>query len=276
MEPVVQPVITFLHIMCKKRPLSLYLIRRFFVFRNKNKIIAWMMVILLVIVFIVSVSFSTRVSKISSSFACTTTVEIKSSKTRVVEAVADISVMSLTADLVGSIEDNLEELTVEIYKVRQAEEKAAAKAKEEAAKSEATNNVASGANLNGLEAEILRLINKTRADHGLSQLSVVQSLTDIARTRCSDMVGRGYFSHYNPEGATFFNIMLDSGISWTNAGENLGNAKPASYGSPSAFLKAWMASASHRDNMLRSNYRLIGVGVVDGGGRRVVTTVFLN
>lgn len=234
----------------------------------KNKIIAYGMVILLVLVSLGSVSFSTKASKVSSSFACTTTVAIKSSKTKV----ADISVMGLTTDLVGSIEDNLESRTVEIYKIRQAEAKAA----KEAAKSEATASAASGANLNGLEAEILKLINKVRADHGLSQLTAIQSLTDICRTRSSDMVGRNYFSHYTPEGTTFFNIMHSSGISWTNAGENLGNATPASYGSPSAFINAWMASASHRDNMLRDHYRLIGVGIADGGGRRVVTIIFLN
>ena len=258
-------------------------------FRYKNKIIAFSLVILLVLVSLGSVSFSTKISKVSSSFAGTTTVEILSSKTKVVEAVADIAVMALTTDLIGNIEDNLEEQTVEIYKARVAEEKAAAEAKaiaeakareaakaaEEAAKSEATS-IASGANLNGLEAEMLKLINKTRAEHGLSQLTVVQSLTDIARTRCSDMVSKGYFSHYAPDGTTFFNIMRNSGISWNNAGENLGNAKPAGYGSPSAFLKAWMNSASHRDNMLRGHYRLIGIGVLDGGGRRVVTTIFLN
>ena len=90
------------------------------------------------------------------------------------------------------------------------------------------------------------------------------------------MVSRGYFSHYTPEGTTFFNIMRNAGIGWANAGENLGNATPASYGSPSAFINAWMNSASHRDNMLRGHYRLIGVGIVDGGGRRVITTIFLN
>ncbi len=90
------------------------------------------------------------------------------------------------------------------------------------------------------------------------------------------MVSRGYFSHYSPEGSTFFNIMRDSGISWANAGENLGNAAPANWGTPSAFINAWMNSASHRDNMLRGHYKYIGVGIVDGGGRRVITTIFLN
>ncbi len=257
-------------------------------FRYENKIIAWMMVILLVLVSLGSVSFSTKVSKVSSSFACATSVAISTGKTQVVEAIADLTVKALTADIVGTIEDNLKTETVEIYKVRQAEEKARAeaealaqkqaaeakaKAEAEAAQSKAT---AAGANLNGLEAEILKLINKVRADHGLSQLQIVQSLTDIARTRCSDMVSRGYFSHYTPEGTTFFNIMRNAGIGWANAGENLGNATPASYGSPSAFINAWMNSASHRDNMLRGHYRLIGVGIVDGGGRRVITTIFLN
>jgi len=255
---------------------------------KKNKIIAFSLVILLVLVSLGSVSFSTKVSKVSSSFACTTSVAISTGKTQVVEAVADLTVKALTTDIVGTIEDNLKTETVEIYKVRQAEEKARAeaealaqkqaaeakaKAEAEAAQSKAT---AAGANLNGLEAEILRLINSVRADHGLSQLQVVQSLTDIARTRCNDMVSRGYFSHYTPEGTTFFNIMRNAGIGWSNAGENLGNATPAGYGSPSAFINAWMNSASHRDNMLRGHYRLIGVGIVDGGGRRVITTIFLN
>jgi uncharacterized protein YkwD len=75
---------------------------------------------------------------------------------------------------------------------------------------------------------------------------------------------------------SFFNIMKNAGISWVNAGENLGNATPAGYGSPGAFINAWLGSPSHRDNMLRSSYRLVGIGIVDGGGRRVVTTIFLN
>lgn len=255
---------------------------------KKNKIIASVLVVLVVAVTLASVSFSTKVSKVSGSFASTTSVAISTAKTQVVEAVADLTVKALTADLVGTIEDNLKTETVEIYKARQAEERArveaealaqkqAAEAKAKAEAVAAQSKVtAAGANLNGLEAEILKLINKVRADHGLSQLQVVQSLTDIARTRSNDMVSRGYFSHYSPEGTTFFNIMRNAGIGWSNAGENLGNATPAGYGSPSAFINAWMNSASHRDNMLRGHYRLVGVGIVDGGGRRVITTIFLN
>ncbi len=260
---------------------------------KKNKIIASILVVLVIVVTLASVSFQTKVSKVSSSFASTTSV-VTDSETKVVEAVANIEVRALTAAIVDAIEDNLESETVGIYNARQEEERIAAeeaakaeakaltatraeadaKAAQEAVRSEAT--VAAGANLNGLEAEVLRLINSVRADHGLSQLVVLQSLTDISRTRSSDMVQRNYFSHYSPEGSTFFNIMRDSGISWANAGENLGNAAPANWGTPSAFINAWMNSSSHRDNMLRGHYKYIGVGIVDGGGRRVIATIFLN
>lgn len=250
-------------------------------FKNKNKIIAVLMAILIVLVSLVSVSFQTKIAKVSSSFACTTSVARSTSKTEIVETVANIKVEALTADILTNIEDNLKSSTEGIYKAKQraiAEAKAIerAKAQEIKAQSEATKAITSGANLNGLEAQMLNLINSIRAQHGLGQLTVIQSLTDIARTRCQDMVSRGYFSHYSPEGTTFFNIMRNNGISWSNAGENLGSSNPASYGTPNAFINAWLGSPSHRDNMLRSHYRYIGVGIIDGGGRRVVTTIFLN
>lgn len=250
-------------------------------FGYKKKIIAILMAVLIVLVSLVSVSFSTRVTKVSSSFACTTSVARSTSKVEVVETVADIEVKALSADILEGIENNLKSSTEGIYAAKQeaiAEAKAIerARAKEEAAKSEAITAISAGANLNGLEAQMLNLINSVRAQNGLGQLIVVQSLTDIARTRSADMVSRGYFSHYTPEGTTFFNIMRNNGISWSNAGENLGNATPAGYGTPDAFINAWLGSPSHRDNMLRSHYKYIGVGIIDGGGRRVVTTIFLN
>ena len=90
------------------------------------------------------------------------------------------------------------------------------------------------------------------------------------------MVVRNYFSHYTPDGTNIKHIFSQYGVRYSNFGENLANATPAGYGSPSGFLNAWLNSPSHRGNMLRGCYRMIGVGVIDGGGRRVVTTIFLN
>jgi len=130
--------------------------------------------------------------------------------------------------------------------------------------------------LTSLETQILNLINNIRVSNGLGVLQPNQILTDIARSRCSDMINRSYFSHYTPDGKNIFNILKENGVSYVNAGENLGKSTPASSGTPEAFANAWMASPTHKANIVRSVYSKIGIGVVDGGGRRVVATVFTN
>jgi len=136
--------------------------------------------------------------------------------------------------------------------------------------------VESTANLSEFEAEVLYLINTIRVSNGLGALEPDQMLTDIARSRCNDMIANSYFSHYTPDGRNIFNIFRENGVSYVNAGENLGQSSPASSGTPEAFANAWMASSTHKANILRSVYSKIGIGIVDGGGRRVVATVFIN
>ncbi len=148
---------------------------------------------------------------------------------------------------------------------------------QEAAQAEVqTQEQPAGVNLSEYEAAILYLINTVRVSNGLGALQPNQSLTDISRTRSSDMLGRNYFSHYTPEGTTVFNIMRGCGIKWSVAGENLAHSKPADIGSPEAFLDAWMKSPGHAANILKDKYGIIGVGMTDNGDRRVVTTVFRN
>lgn len=131
-------------------------------------------------------------------------------------------------------------------------------------------------NLNDVELQILSLINTVRVQNGLNPLVPNQMLTDIARTRSMDMQNRNYFSHYTPEGKNIFNILKESGVIYVNAGENLGQASPISWGTPEVFMNAWMNSPTHKANILRSAYGKIGIGVIDSGNRRVVTTIFMN
>ena len=133
-----------------------------------------------------------------------------------------------------------------------------------------------GINITDYEAAILHLINTVRADRGLAALQPHQSLIDISRTRSTDMLSRNYFSHYTPEGKTVFNIFRDCGITFRSAGENLAHSKPAKIGTPEAFIHAWMNSPTHAANILQNKYGIIGVGMVENSGRRVVTTVFRN
>ena len=132
------------------------------------------------------------------------------------------------------------------------------------------------ATLNDYENAVAALINSYRVASGLNAVAYEPTLTYIAKLRSADLMDRGYFSHYTPEGTTVFDLMKANGITAKIRGENLGQAMPAGIGSPEAFLNAWQNSPSHNANMLRVGYNYIGVGMVDNGDRIVVTTVFTN
>ncbi len=130
--------------------------------------------------------------------------------------------------------------------------------------------------LSDYENAVAALINSYRLSSGLNAVAYEPTLTYIAKLRSADLMDRGYFSHYTPEGTNVFDLFRANGISFKIGGENLGQAMPAAIGSPEAFLGAWQNSASHNANMLRVGYNYIGVGMVDNGDRIVVTTVFTN
>ena len=132
------------------------------------------------------------------------------------------------------------------------------------------------ATLNDYENAVAALINSYRVSSGLNAIAYEPTLTYIAKLRSQDLMDRGYFSHYTPEGTTVFDLLRANGITSRLRGENLGQAMPAGIGSPEAFLNAWQNSPSHNANMLRVGYNYIGVGMVDNGDRIVVTTVFTN
>lgn len=130
--------------------------------------------------------------------------------------------------------------------------------------------------LNDYENAVAALINNYRVSSGINAIAYEPTLTYIAKFRSQDLMDRGYFSHYTPEGTTVFDLLRANGITAKIRGENLGQAMPAEIGTPEAFLNAWQNSSSHNANMLRVVYNYIGVGMVDNGDRIVVTTVFTN
>jgi uncharacterized protein YkwD len=132
------------------------------------------------------------------------------------------------------------------------------------------------AELNDYENAVACLINDYRVSSGLNAIAFEPTLTYIAKYRSQDLMDRNYWSHYTPEGTTVFNLFRANGVKYKIGGENLGQATPASVGSPEAFMNAWQNSPSHNANILRNGYNYIGVGMVENGDRIVVTTVFTN
>ncbi|MDP2659617.1 MAG: CAP domain-containing protein [Dehalococcoidia bacterium] len=106
---------------------------------------------------------------------------------------------------------------------------------------------------------IVDLTNAARAAHSLAPVSLDRGLTLAAEEYSQAMAERDWFSHAGPDGSTIdLRIQAAGYRGWTYLGENLARG----YGpmDPSDIVDGWMNSAAHRDNILSSNLREIGVG----------------
>ncbi|MEI8232981.1 MAG: CAP domain-containing protein [bacterium] len=108
--------------------------------------------------------------------------------------------------------------------------------------------------------EVVRATNEQRASAGLKQLSYNEKLADAARRKAANMFSENYWAHNSPSGKSPWVWFKDAGYNYVYAGENLAK----DFGSTSAMMSAWMASPTHRDNVISSKYSEIGVAVVPG------------
>ncbi|WP_157448857.1 CvpA family protein [Deinococcus peraridilitoris] len=118
-----------------------------------------------------------------------------------------------------------------------------------------------------LEAQMLTLLNRERAAHGLAPLQSDPGLTEVARRHSADMFERGYFAHVTPEGKTPFDRLSEAGVFYLSAGENLALAPTL----PLAHT-GLMNSPGHRANILRPQFGRVGIGILDGGSRGLMVT----
>lgn len=120
------------------------------------------------------------------------------------------------------------------------------------------------------EYRIIQKINEERISHGLAQLDQSALLDGTAREKSQDMISRHYFSHTDPQGNFVWKLMERNGYAYRAAGENLAR----NFDDADAVVSAWMASPSHRDNILQPKFQEIGVGVEKTGDSFYVTAVF--
>lgn len=118
-----------------------------------------------------------------------------------------------------------------------------------------------------LEAQMLVLVNAERRAAGLPEVEPDRELTEVARAHSRDMLARGYFSHYSPEGGDLEDRLRGSRVRYLTAGENLALA-PTLH----AAHKGLMHSPGHRANILRPQFGRLGVGILDGGSHGLMVT----
>lgn len=107
---------------------------------------------------------------------------------------------------------------------------------------------------------IVDATNKKRAEMGLPTLKVDEKLSQAAHKKGEDMLAHDYWAHVAPDGTTPWYFFDQAGYSFRYAGENLAR----DFLSPETVVDAWMASPTHRKNLLSEKYEDIGIAVVEG------------
>ncbi|KAI8870717.1 SCP-domain-containing protein [Ramicandelaber brevisporus] len=103
------------------------------------------------------------------------------------------------------------------------------------------------------------LINTERARHGLRPLAVHTKLMEMARRHSNYQSAMRHMTHSDTAGS-LGSRATQVGFSWNFLEENV-----ASFAmSEEEAMKAWMASPSHRENILSRNVEFFGAAVSDG------------
>ena len=108
--------------------------------------------------------------------------------------------------------------------------------------------------------EVVRATNAERAASGLKPLAYNEKLADAARRKAANMLSENYWSHNSPSGKSPWVWFKDAGYNYVFAGENLAK----DFGDTNRMMNAWMASSSHKENIVNPKYSEIGIAVVPG------------
>ncbi|MEV6563779.1 CAP domain-containing protein [Streptomyces kronopolitis] len=130
-----------------------------------------------------------------------------------------------------------------------------------------TASAQAGGKVARYEAEINRLVNKARTEHGCAPLRRDARLDKAARLHSQDMAAHGFYAHTAPNGKDPKERMEAQGYDDASA-ENI-DAWPTT---PKGAFDAWMHSPGHRANILSCHSKATGIGVALGGKLRAYWT----
>lgn len=143
---------------------------------------------------------------------------------------------------------------------------------------------------NDVITEVIRLVNEERRERGLDGLQQDVKLQDVANYKAEKMTAQEYISHTSPSGGTIKDRFERFDTGCTNFGENLAQTYykhkvDANYGSFDTYtteeelaegiVKQFMASNSHEENLLDSDWESMGVGLgINDEGRVYIAQEF--
>jgi len=120
--------------------------------------------------------------------------------------------------------------------------------------------------------KIVEYTNQERARLGLAPLELNQKLSQGAQLKAGDMFAFDYWAHESPSGREPWEFFREVDYDYRVAGENLAR----DFMNADDVVRAWMESPTHRDNIVNSKYKEIGVAVVDGTLEGIKTTLVVQ
>ncbi|WP_447002979.1 CAP domain-containing protein [Saccharothrix isguenensis] len=121
------------------------------------------------------------------------------------------------------------------------------------------------------EQQVFALTNEQRAAAGCPALASSPALDAAAREHTVEMARTGNFSHTGVDGSTLGERVTEEGYQYRMVAENIA----AGQTSAAEVVQAWMASASHRANIVNCELRDLGIGyAVDANNKPYWTQDF--
>ena len=126
------------------------------------------------------------------------------------------------------------------------------------------NGVTSG-NILGTEAQVttaglLAATNSARVEQGEKPLANNTQLAEAAKLKVRNMFDKQYWAHTAPDGTAPWHWFGKVGYAYADAGENLAK----NFTTSDSTVSAWLASPTHRANVLKAEYQDVGFAVMSG------------
>jgi hypothetical protein len=109
--------------------------------------------------------------------------------------------------------------------------------------------------------DLMNRVNAERNQRQIPTLNTNQKLNIAAQGKTDDMLSRSYFSHINPDGNYVWGLIEAAGYKpYTMLGENLA----MDFSSAGDLIDAWLASPTHRANLLNPQFQDQGLATSEG------------
>lgn len=108
--------------------------------------------------------------------------------------------------------------------------------------------------------DLIAETNQERSKNGLAPLEEDVRLNEAAAAKARNMFEENYWAHYSPSGKDPWGFIQGAGYKFSYAGENLAR----NFETSPEVVAAWMASPTHKANIVNTHYTNVGMAVAEG------------